>query len=55
LFFAAPSLDARLFPYILYACFPGESLSSLWLATIGLNVVKWKAWRLEPRAEAQTA
>jgi hypothetical protein len=53
LFFAAPSVDARLFPYILYACFPGEALSSLWLATIGLNVVKWRAWRLEPSVQPQ--
>ena len=43
--FAAPALDARLSPYILYACFPGEALGSLWLATIGLNVAKWRAWR----------
>lgn len=43
-----PSLDARLSPYILYACFPGEFLSSLWLATIGLNVSKWRAWTDEP-------
>jgi Domain of unknown function (DUF4386) len=49
LYFAAPSLDARLFPYVLYACFPGEALNSLWLATIGLNVVKWNAWRHEIR------
>lgn len=42
--FLAPSLDARVYPYILYACFPGEFLSSLWLATMGLNVTKWKAW-----------
>jgi Domain of unknown function (DUF4386) len=42
--FLAPSLDARLYPYILYPCLPGEGLSSLWLATVGLNVVKWRAW-----------
>jgi hypothetical protein len=46
--FAAPALAARLSPYILYACFPGEALGSLWLATIGLNVVKWRAWRADP-------
>jgi hypothetical protein len=55
LFFAAPSLDARLSPYILYACFPGEALGSLWLATIGLSVAKWRAWRPEPRGEPQAA
>jgi hypothetical protein len=47
--FLAPSLDARLFPYILFPCLPGEGLSSLWLATVGLNVAKWRAWTAEPR------
>jgi hypothetical protein len=47
----APSLDARLNPYILYACFPGEFLSSLWLATVGLNVAKWRAWTAAPWSE----
>jgi hypothetical protein len=42
--FPAPSLDARLYPYILYPCAPGEILSSLLLATVGLNVAKWRAW-----------
>jgi len=42
--FLAPSLDARLYPYILFPTLPGEGLSSLWLATVGLNVAKWKAW-----------
>jgi Domain of unknown function (DUF4386) len=49
--FLAPSLDARLYPYILYPCAPGEGLSSLWLATVGLNVAKWRAWTAEPRGE----
>lgn len=40
--FLAPTLDARLYPYILYPCLPGEGLSSLWLATVGLNVDKWR-------------
>lgn len=53
--FLAPSLDARLNPYILFACFPGEFLSNLWLATVGLNVEKWKAWTTEPRSEASLA
>lgn len=48
--FVAPSLDARLNPYILYACFPGEFLSNLWFATMGLNVSKWRAWTAEPAA-----
>jgi hypothetical protein len=55
LFFVAPSVDARLFPYILYACFPGEALNSLWLATIGLNVAKWRAWRDDPRGQMSPA
>jgi hypothetical protein len=42
--FLAPSLDARLYPYILYPCLPGEGLSSLWLVTVGLNVAKWREW-----------
>jgi len=49
--FLAPSLDARLYPYILFPCLPGEGLSSLWMATIGLNVAKWRAWTAEPRSE----
>jgi hypothetical protein len=49
--FLAPSLDARLYPYILFPCLPGEGLSSLWMATVGLNVAKWKAWTAEPRGE----
>jgi hypothetical protein len=40
--FLAPALDARLYPYILYPCLPGEGLTSLWLATVGLNVAKWR-------------
>jgi hypothetical protein len=50
--FLAPALDARLYPYILYPCLPGEGLSSLWFATVGLNVVKWRAWTPAPRSEA---
>ena len=42
--FLAPALDGRLYPYILYPCLPGEGLSTLWLATVGLNVAKWRAW-----------
>jgi hypothetical protein len=47
--FLAPSLDARLYPYILFPCLPGEGSISLWMATVGLNVAKWKAWLDEPQ------
>jgi hypothetical protein len=49
--FLAPSLDARLSSYLSFACLPGELLSSLWMATVGLNVAKWKAWTAEPRGK----
>jgi hypothetical protein len=49
--FLTPSLQARLVPYILYACLPGEGLISLWLATVGLNVAKWREWTAGPRSE----
>ena len=49
--FLAPSLDARLYPYILFPCLPGEGLSSLWLAMKGVNVAKWRAWTTEPGGE----
>jgi hypothetical protein len=39
----APSLDAHLFPYILFPCLPGEGSIALWLAIVGLNVAKWRA------------
>jgi hypothetical protein len=42
--FAAPALDAKIYPAILFACFPGEFLSSLWMATVGLNAAKWRRW-----------
>jgi hypothetical protein len=42
--FLAPSVDAKVYPGILFACFPGEFLSSLWLATVGLNAAKWREW-----------
>jgi hypothetical protein len=47
--FLAPSLDARLYSYLSFACLPGEALSSLWMATVGLNVAKWRAWTAEPK------
>lgn len=47
--FLAPSLDARWYSYLSFACLPGEFLSSLWLATVGLNVAKWRAWSMRDR------
>jgi hypothetical protein len=49
--FLAPSLDTRLYSYLSLACLPGEALTSLWMATVGLNVAKWKAWTAEPQSE----
>jgi len=42
--FLAPALINRLYPYILYPCFPGEFSIALWMAIVGLNVSKWRAW-----------
>jgi hypothetical protein len=42
--FLAPALDARWYSYLSFACLPGELLSSLWLATVGLNLARWRAW-----------
>jgi hypothetical protein len=42
--FLSPSLDARLYPYIIYPCLPGEGLTSLWMAAAGVNVAKWRGW-----------
>lgn len=42
--FLAPAFDARLYPYIIFPCLPGEGLSSLWLAVMGLNAARWKEW-----------
>lgn len=46
--FGVPALGALVFPSGLFLCFPGEFLTSLWMATVGLNVARWHAWR-EPR------
>ncbi len=46
--FGAPALAALVFPRGLGLCLPGEFLGSLWLATVGLNVTGWYAWR-DPR------
>lgn len=53
--FLAPALDARLNPYLLLACFPGEFLTSLWFATVGLNVTKWKTWAASACPESSLA
>jgi hypothetical protein len=53
--FLAPELDARIYPYILYPCAPGETLIALWVATMGLNGSKWRAWLAEPRKELSYA
>jgi Domain of unknown function (DUF4386) len=49
--FVAPSVSARVYPYILYACLPGEASIALWMAIVGLNVDKWRAWTQVPQAE----
>jgi hypothetical protein len=53
--FLAPAVDARLYPYILYPCLPGEGSIALWLAIVGLDVDKWKAWKEEPERLAAFA
>lgn len=52
--FGVPAVGALIFPSSLFLCFPGEFLSSLWMATVGLNVAKWHAWH-EPRPAPQPA
>lgn len=52
--FGAPALAAPLFPAALALCLPGEFLSALWMATIGLNADKWRQWR-EPAGITQPA
>ena len=47
--FIAPSLQARLMPYLLYPCLPGEGSLALWLTIVGLNVARWRAWAADPR------
>jgi len=48
--FGVPALGTLVFPSGLFLCFPGEFLTSLWLATVGLNVSKWHAWRAPQQA-----
>ena len=47
--FVAPMLQDRLLPYLLFPCLPGEGSFALWLAIVGLNVGKWRAWANDPR------
>lgn len=53
--FGAPAVGAMVFPSGLAFCLPGELLSSLWLATVGLNVSKWHAWRAPAATRAAYA
>lgn len=46
--FIAPSLQARLMPYLLFPCLPGEGSIALWLAIVGLNVERWRVWKTDP-------
>ena len=50
--FGAPALVSLAFPYGLALCLPGEFLSELWMATVGLDAHRGRAW-CEPRATAQ--
>jgi hypothetical protein len=40
----SPWLIARIYPYIIYPCAPGEISIALWMAVMGLNLVKFRAW-----------
>lgn len=51
--FLAPAVDTRIYPYIIYPCLPGEGLSSLWLAIMGISLTKWEAWTA-PRQAASS-
>lgn len=48
--FGVPGVGAMVFPDGLALCLPGEFLIALWMATAGLNVTKWRAWREPPEA-----
>lgn len=50
--FVAPALQSRLLPYLLFPCLPGEGSLALWLAIMGLNVNRWRAWATDARAAA---
>jgi hypothetical protein len=46
--FVAPSVDARLMPYVLFPCLPGEGSAAVWMAVVGLNVARYRGWAAEP-------
>lgn len=48
--FGAPAIGSLVFPAGLALCLPGELLTALWMATVGLNVAKWEVWRGPPEA-----
>jgi hypothetical protein len=52
--FGVPTVGGLVFPSGLALCLPGELLTSLWMATVGLNVARWQVWR-EPRRAIQPA
>ena len=52
--FGAPALGGLVFPAGLALCLPGELLTALWMATVGLNVAKWQGWR-EPSGATRPA
>lgn len=41
-YFLAPWLSGRLFPWILLPCFVAELSLALWLLVMGVNVQRWK-------------
>lgn len=48
--FGAPAVSGLMFPAGLALCLPGELLTAFWMATVGLNVAKWRTWREPPGA-----
>lgn len=48
--FGAPAIGGLVFPAGLALCLPGEFLTALWMATVGLNVAKWRVARDPPGA-----
>lgn len=52
--FGAPAVGRLVFPSGLALCLPGEFLTALWMATVGLNVARWRAWS-EPPGASQPA
>jgi hypothetical protein len=52
--FGAPAVGGLVFPSGLALCLPGELLTSLWMAAVGLNVARWQIWK-EPSGATQPA